>query len=612
MRHTFWIFVALPCLLTIQAIAAEKVDAEFRLTNIKAEHVTVAGSFNGWDANANALQLYDDVWQTTIPLDAGYYYYKFVVDGNWIPDPNNPERVNDGGDSFNSILKVGEPPVPQRIRASEPLPRKNLPHPLLTSNPEWVELYWFAWEVLWSKVHEGTKANGFVKHYLDEGFNEQIYQWDTCFMALFAMYGRDVFPAMESLDNFYLKQRADGYIQRVYHETTGEEVAEPTPDEPLVNPPLFAWVEWLNVQRTGDPSRVRRILPTLVRYYEWLQNNCRAEEGHGLYYNTPLGSGMDNTPRGELGKGGWIDMSCQQALAAQCISRLAAIIHDSALVERFDNEARSLSALIDSLCWDEERQGYFDYLPSREPGPARHLGSYWTLQVIDNKERLNSMIQHLLNPQYFARPHMLPTLSAADPQYDPFGHYWKGGVWAPTNYMTVSGLERLGDHDTAYEIAVNHLNNLSQVFTDFLPDEDSIAFEERYADGYKTLWECYSPERAAPATRWDNTFFSRQDFVGWTGLGPIAMLLETVIGIDANALDNKIVWHIRRNDLHGVEKYLFGEQQIDLLYNPLRTPPQLLVTCEEQFKLIIEHNGKTITFDIPYSGTHSFDLPAGE
>lgn len=612
MRRVYCIIALWLGLLTIKAVAADTVDAVFRLTNVNAERVTVAGSFNGWDANADELQLRDDVWQTTIPLAAGYYYYKFVVDGNWIPDPQNPERVNDGGNSFNSILKVGEPPVPQRIRATTPLPRKHLPHPLLTDNPEWVELYWFAWEVLWSKVHAGTPANGFVAHYLDEGFNEQIYQWDTCFMALFAMYGRDVFPALASLDNFYLKQRADGYIQRVYHETTGAEVAEPTPDEPLVNPPLFAWVEWLYVERIGDTSRVRRVLPHLIRYHQWLTEHCESEGASTLFYNTPLGSGMDNVPRHDIGRGVWVDMSAQMALAAKCIAELAELAEDNETATTYREIAAELSTDIEQECWDDERGAYFDVDVTGAQSSSLHIGTFWPLLAGNGSDHTVSLIRLLDDSTQFARPCPVPALAAADAAYDPLGHYWRGGVWAPTNYMVVRGLEECGDHDRAFRIAQSYLTMINDVFHDFQPDEDSIAFEERYADGYHTLWECYSPERAAPATRWDNTFFSRQDFVGWTGLGPIAMLLETIIGIDANALDNNITWHIRRNDLHGVEKFPFGEQQVDLLYNPLHTPPQLLVTCEAQFELIVEQNGKTTTFDIPYSGTHSFDLPVAK
>lgn len=49
----------------------------------------------------------DGIWERLEPLPAGRYQYKFVVDRvNWKPDPNNPQRVDDGFGGFNSLLIV--------------------------------------------------------------------------------------------------------------------------------------------------------------------------------------------------------------------------------------------------------------------------------------------------------------------------------------------------------------------------------------------------------------------------------------------------------------------------------------------------------------------------
>ena len=39
---------------------------------------------------------------------------------------------------------------------------------------------------------------------MDEGFDpDTIWIWDTCFMAHFSKYAPDLFPGVESFDNFY-------------------------------------------------------------------------------------------------------------------------------------------------------------------------------------------------------------------------------------------------------------------------------------------------------------------------------------------------------------------------------------------------------------------------
>ena len=155
----------------------------------------------------------------------------------------------------------------------------------------------------------------------------------------------------------------------------------------------------------------------------------------------------------------------------------------------------------------------------------------------------------------------------------------------------------------AHEIAENHLKNIEDVFYNFIPDENKIAFEERYSDGYHTIWECYSPEFTMPASRLNNTFYSRQDFAGWSGLGSIALLIENIIGIEARGSRNKIIWRIRREDRHGVKNFNFKGDKINLMCNPKPDEFQFSVKCRSPFDLIIKIDNKEITKKIDYGNT---------
>lgn len=599
MKKRSVIFAA--CLLFYFNLSAQylPVKITFKITDSKAKKVSVAGSFNNWNPAANPLTKKDSTWKTDIYLDPGYYYYKLVVDSNWIPDPSNDWKINDGGDSFNSIIKAGEPPIPKRKTEAVKLPKQYLPEPILENNHEWIELYYAAWEMAWNKIARGNEKNGFVKYYMDEGFNELIYQWDTNFMAAFGIYANDLFPAIQSLDNFYNKQRDDGYIQRVYWESSGKIANEPTEDEPMVNPPLFAWIELKNYKLTGDKERLEKILPILIKYYSWIEKNMRSKWGNGLYYNTPLGSGMDNTPREDVNKGGYIDMSAQQALAAKCISEIAGIINKDLIQKTFYDKYEGLKLIINYNCWNDETGFYFDFKQDGSLSSTKHIGAFWTLiSQIADENKFHELKKHLTNPAEFWRPHLVPTLSYDDPHYDVTGHYWRGSVWAPTNYMLIKGLEKYGDYLTSYQIAENHLKNMSYVYYFFKPEEDKIAFEERYADDYKTIWECYSAEFLTPATRWDDTFYSRQDFVGWSGLGPIAMLIENIIGINIDVSNNEIIWRINRTDKHGIKNLNFGKEKVDIICLPKNDTYEFSINCKTKFYLKILINGNEIDKEI--------------
>ena len=189
-----------------------------------------------------------------------------------------------------------------------------LPQPVLPQRPELVELYWAAWKLAARMVRHGTPENNFSPAYVDAAFGGNIFQWDTCFIAAFARYSRELMPVLPAFDNFYRLQDPDGYIAREYRWENGARLwAKRSGDS--INPPLFAWAEWQVYRLTADRERLRTVWPHLDSYYRYLEQWHRNDDG--TYWITDMGSGMDNTPRFAAG---WIDMTCQQALNARMLS----------------------------------------------------------------------------------------------------------------------------------------------------------------------------------------------------------------------------------------------------------------------------------------------------
>jgi len=467
--------------------------------------------------------------------------------------------------------------------------RSGVPEPLLTDDPEWVELYHVAWELAAEHVVAGTAENGFADHYMDEAFSEQIFQWDTCFMTLFARYGADTFPGMESLDNFYGTQADDGYICRVVNESDGLPGGGPSdPADPMINPPLFAWVELEYVRQTGDLSRLPRVMPVLEAYAGWIDLNARTE--NGLYYTSQLGSGMDNAPR-EDAYDAWIGISAQQALARDSMVELYARMGRPE-GEAFNRaEWERICADIRAFTWFEDPGFFFDLDYDGEPLEAKTLAGVWPLLAgCASPDQAADVAAHLADPAEFWRVHVFPSLSADHPSYESDGHYWLGGVWAPTNYSTIAALDRTAQRELARDAAANHLQALYRVYDDFVPDPNDLA-QEAVGDGTYTLWEAYAPDALTPASRWDDTFYGRQDFVGWTGVGPIALLLEQVIGLHAHAPVDTLSWRLARTDEHGVQGYRFGDQLVDLLAAARQDPSDpvvVTVSTSDPFTLVLE------------------------
>jgi hypothetical protein len=71
-----------------------------------ARVVVLAGSFNNWNESQLLFAREGDEWVCRVDLTPNRYTYKFIVDGNWLLDPANPEREEDEYGNLNSVLII--------------------------------------------------------------------------------------------------------------------------------------------------------------------------------------------------------------------------------------------------------------------------------------------------------------------------------------------------------------------------------------------------------------------------------------------------------------------------------------------------------------------------
>ena len=82
-------------------------NVTFRLRGFpEAKVVAVAGDFNNWNQSQFLFSKEGNDWVCRVNLPAGTYQYKFIVDGNWLTDPNNPKIVHDERGIENSLLRA--------------------------------------------------------------------------------------------------------------------------------------------------------------------------------------------------------------------------------------------------------------------------------------------------------------------------------------------------------------------------------------------------------------------------------------------------------------------------------------------------------------------------
>jgi 5'-AMP-activated protein kinase regulatory beta subunit len=66
------------------------------------KNVCIAGSFDGWKTKIPMVKSHGDFY-TIIDLNEGTHQYKFLVDGQWVCDPNEKKTVNDQGVENNEV-----------------------------------------------------------------------------------------------------------------------------------------------------------------------------------------------------------------------------------------------------------------------------------------------------------------------------------------------------------------------------------------------------------------------------------------------------------------------------------------------------------------------------
>ena len=482
--------------------------------------------------------------------------------------------------------------------------KKYLPVPILDGDPGWVDMYWRVWEIAFNGFKSPPTGSPLVSNWLDEAFSENIFQWDTIFMIMFARYGHDVFPAIESLDNFYALQYKNGFIGREFRESDGQLIHFDFDGglfsekgwKNMINPPLFSWAEVESYHISGDKERLKEVLPALEKYAEWLnregdpealdwESNGRISKtaAHKLYWNTPLGSGMDNTPRPANKGAGWVEMSSQMVIMYDNLAFICNELGEHQKQLFFETQAQEITDRINQWCWNEEDGFYYDVLADGSQFKKKTSGGFWPLLAgVASISQADRLVAHLKNENEFWRSIVFPTLAADEKEYDEHGGYWQGAVWAPTNVMVIKGLEKYGYHDFAAEATERYLSGMYEVF-----------------QSSNTVYENYAPDFFEPGQP------AKADFVGWSGCGPIQLLFENIMGLQPSGVTGTLVWHLRRTDRHGVEQLKLGENLVSVhcgSRDSKESPAELNVDCKKPFTLVIIHP----------SGKQKYELAAGQ
>ncbi|UDQ98627.1 trehalase family glycosidase [Lentisphaerota bacterium WC36G] len=436
-----------------------------------------------------------------------------------------------------------------------------IPEVIFSEHPEYVELYKKAWKIANTKVkfQPGLPQSP----YIDEGlWDDTIWIWDTAFMVMFSRYAPEAYPGVESLRNFYdtLHGQHKGKTPLVvWH-----------PD----NPPLFAWVEYDNYKISGNKKHISDLLNNkkyLQTHYKWFNSvpygwrytkgprksaPTRVQKHKNGYSWNGISSGMDNTPRGR-GVGYtntlWVDAIAQQGLSALYISKMFKDQGDEQKAAKWLDEYNKIKSIVNKYYWDKKDGFYYDIsLKDNKFVKVMTPASFWpVLAEMASKEQVAEMVKQLKSTKTLGGFLPIPTIARNDQDFDPKGRYWRGGMWLPTSYMTIKAIDKYGYYDLSRKLSLNIIDHMSKTYQQYSPH---------------TIWECYNPNEYKPATKGDGKGIVREDFCGWSALGPISLFIEDVLGFyDIDAINKTISYNPYPKGKSGIKKLRFGGITTDII-----------------------------------------------
>ncbi|MFE6963980.1 amylo-alpha-1,6-glucosidase [Agromyces sp. NPDC057679] len=330
----------------------------------------------------------------------------------------------------------------------------------------------FCWWVLGANIVE-LPALGDVRGVVPSKIGYVgVWQWDAYFIAVGLRHG-DPALAREQLEIAFRFPSADGQLPDVVHEEgvlatsddlpqadrdrlrrAGSQIADPGAPVPLTKPPLAAWALRKVLEVEDEPEWAREQLAVIRRSQDWWFAGSDLD-GDGMpEYGHPYSSGLDDSPIFD----GPLPTTAPDLGAYLVLQDLEL----AALAERYgadaageprahrERAARTLELLLGM--WDEASGRFLARAAGEVVASDAVVGFMPLLTGRLPQKVAEALLAALGDPERYALPWAVPTVSAADPDFSA-ERMWRGPVWVNTNALIVEGLRASGHPELARELA---------------------------------------------------------------------------------------------------------------------------------------------------------------
>ncbi|MBQ6053657.1 MAG: hypothetical protein IJL30_10320 [Clostridia bacterium] len=240
-------------------------------------------------------------------------------------------------------------------------------------------------------------------------------------------------------------------------------------------PPVGSYVCMEIYRKWPEKWFLEHVFPTLLSWNRWFAAHRMTKEGYMCWGSDPfepvngryweannvdctfagaLESGLDNSPmydgRGydkerhimllaDVGLMGLYILDCRS------LAEIAKTVGREDVVSEIEERKTFVEKALETL-WDDSFGLYLnkdlsDGTLSKRISPTNFYALQSDLVTEDKKRRM--MDGHFYNPDEFWGDYIIPTIARNDPAY-PDQTYWRGRIWAPTNFLVYIAMKHAG------------------------------------------------------------------------------------------------------------------------------------------------------------------------
>ena len=309
-------------------------------------------------------------------------------------------------------------------------------------------------------------------------------------IAMLAYAFIDPQSAMNSMRVFAERQYPNGYINYRTGAYLDEQIEYK--GQLTSSAPWYAWLNWEVYQITKDTAFLREMYSSSKRFYDFYTSH-RDTDHDGLCEwggEAVLESVRDGLVAvwdqvGYPASFEALDLNCMLVMEAKSLEKMAVQLHLPEEAAAWRKDYRQRSRLINQTFWDPVNHFYynvdktthtFTYKKKDDLKRDEIIGFLPLWAGVADKKQAAWLVKHLTDTASFWRRYGIPSLSAADPYYNPRG-YWNGPVWVQWNYLIERGLLDYGYKKVAQQLVQKVSDNMIAVLK---KDHE--------------LWEFYDPD----------------------------------------------------------------------------------------------------------------------